>query len=96
MSIFLLPQIGNGMKPTYKMVQINNFTNNDDVRFVDTEDAFQVAEYKRDLSVTLSTAMTAYFSNETNVRKRQLVCDINGQSARKLRDVRRVRKLFRC
>lgn len=62
------------------MIQINNFTNNDDVRIVDAKGAFQVAEYKRDLSVTPSTAMTAYFSNEMNVRKRQLVCDIGKSS----------------
>lgn len=56
------------------MFQINNFTNNDDVRVLDTRGAFQVIEYMRDLSVTPSTAMTAYFCNEMNVRKRQLVC----------------------
>ncbi len=58
------------------MYQINNFMNNDDVRILDTKGAFQVIEYTRDLSVTPSTAMTAYFCNEMNVRKRQLVCSV--------------------
>ena len=59
------------------MVQINNFTNNDDVRIVDAKGAFQIVEYRRDLSVTPATAMTAFFCNEMNVRKRQLVCDVS-------------------
>lgn len=58
------------------MYQINNFMNNDDVRILDAKGAFQVVEYTRDLSVTPSTAMTAYFCNEMNVRKRQLVCSV--------------------
>lgn len=58
------------------MYKINNFQNNDDVRVLDEKGAFSVIEYKRDLSVTPSTAMLAFFCNEMNVRKRQLVCDL--------------------
>lgn len=58
------------------MYQINNFTNNDDVRILDTLGAFQVIEYKRDLSVTPGEAMVAYYCNEMNVRKRQVLCDV--------------------
>lgn len=58
------------------MFKINNFFNNDDVRILDSKGAFSVIEYVRDLSVTPSTAATAYFCNEMNVRKRQLVCDV--------------------
>lgn len=59
------------------MYQIRNFTDNDDVRIVDAKGAFQVVEYMRDLSVTPATAMTAFFSNQMNVRKRQLVCHLS-------------------
>ena len=59
------------------MYQIQNFTNNDDVRILDTLGAFQVIEYKRDLSVAPGEAMMAYFCNEMNVRKRQVVCDVS-------------------
>ena len=59
------------------MFNIKNFTDNDDVRVLDENGAFKIIEYKRDLSVTPSTAMGAYFCNEMNVRKRQLVCDLN-------------------
>ena len=58
------------------MIQIKNFTDNDDIRIVDTKGAFQVIEYKRDLSVLPQTAATAFFCAEMNVRKRQLVCDL--------------------
>lgn len=59
------------------MFRINNFTNNDDVNIVDQKGAFQIAEYKKDLSVNPQTAATAFFSSEMNVRRRQLVCDVS-------------------
>ena len=58
------------------MYQIRNFMDNDDVKVIDSKGAFSVVEYQRDLSVLPSTAMTAYYCNEMNVRKRQVVCDI--------------------
>lgn len=62
------------------MFQIKNFTDNDDVRTLQAMGPFQVIEYIRDLSVTPSTAQTAFFSNQMNVRKRQLVCDVGKAS----------------
>ena len=62
------------------MYQINNFTNNDDVRILDNRGPFSVVEYIRDLSVTPATAMTAYYCNQMNVRKRQLLCELNKTS----------------
>ena len=58
------------------MYQIRNFMNNDDVKVIDSLGAFSVIEYQRDLSVTPQTAMTAYYANQMNVRKRQVVCDV--------------------
>ena len=58
------------------MYQISNFTNNDDIRTLDKLGPFQVIEYQRDLSVTPSSAATAYFSSAMNVRKRQVLCDL--------------------
>ena len=62
------------------MYNINNFTNNDDVNILDEKGPFTVIEYKRDLSVTPETAMAAFFCNEMNVRKRQVVCDLEKAS----------------
>jgi len=59
------------------MFKINNFTNNDDVRVIDSQGAFTVVEYQRDLSVSPKEAMLAYFCNEMNVRKRQVICNID-------------------
>ena len=59
------------------MYEIKNFTNNDDVNILVEKGPFTVIEYKRDLSVTPSTAMAAYYCNEMNVRKRQVVCDLS-------------------
>lgn len=58
------------------MYQISNFTDNDDVKILSELGAFQVIEYQRDLSVTPSSAITAYYSAQMNVRKRQLVCHL--------------------
>ena len=59
------------------MYQINNFTNNDDIKVLDTLGAFTVVEYQRDLSVSPENAMQAYYCNAMNVRKRQVICDIS-------------------
>lgn len=59
------------------MYRISNFADNDDVKVLSELGAFQVIEYQRDLSVTPGSAITAYFSAQMNVKKRQLVCHLN-------------------
>ena len=59
------------------MFAIKNFVDNDDVRILGSMGPFTVVEYLKDLSVTPSTAMTAYYCNEMNVRKRQVICDLS-------------------
>ena len=59
------------------MYQIKNFFDNDDVKVIDSLGAFSVIEYRRDLSVTPEVAMHAYYCNEMNVRKKQVVCDVS-------------------
>lgn len=59
------------------MYQIKNFTDNDDMKVIDSMGAFSVLEYQRDLSVTPNSAALAYFCNEMNVRKRQVICDLS-------------------
>ena len=59
------------------MFTIKNFTDNDDIRTLETKGAFTVIEYLRDLSVTAADAQVAYFSNKMNVRKRQVICDVS-------------------
>jgi len=59
------------------MFNIKNFADNDDVKILDALGPFTVIEYQRDLSVMPSDAMMAYFCNEMNVRKRQVICDLS-------------------
>ena len=59
------------------MYQIQNFTNNDDIKILNQLGPFMVVEYQRDLSVMPHEAQTAFFCNEMNVRKRQVICDMS-------------------
>lgn len=60
------------------MYNVRNFLDNDDVKVLDAQGPFQVAEFQRDLSVTPSTAATAFFCSQMNVKQRQLVCTLAG------------------
>jgi len=60
------------------MYQINNFTNNDDIKIINALGPFTVVEYQRDLSVMPGNAQLAYYCNAMNVRKRQVICDVKG------------------
>jgi len=59
------------------MYTIKNFIENDHIKTLDTLGPFSVIEYTRDLSVMPGDAMLAYYCNEMNVRKRQVVCDLS-------------------
>lgn len=59
------------------MYQVTNFMDNDDLKILGKMGSFTVVEYQRDLSVSPATAMTAYYSAQMNVRKRQVVCDLS-------------------
>ena len=62
------------------MYSIGNFTNNDDVKVINKKGPFTVIEYTKDLSVTPETALGAYYCNEMNVRKKQVVCNLDGST----------------
>ncbi len=59
------------------MYTIRNFADNDDIKTLMEMGPFKVIEYQRDLSVMPSDAMLAYYCNEMNVRKRQVICDLS-------------------
>lgn len=58
------------------MYSVKNFFDNDDVKVINELGPFKVVEYQRDLSVVPSSAALAYYCNEMNVRKRQVVCQV--------------------
>ncbi len=63
-------------KEVYVMFKIKNFTDNDDIRVLGSMGPFTAIEYIRDLSVMPHNAQAAYFCNEMNVRKRQVICNV--------------------
>ncbi len=62
------------------MYQIINFTDNDDIRTLQEMGPFRVIEYTRDLSVAPQNAQEAYFCNEMNIRKRQVICTLGASN----------------
>ncbi len=60
------------------MYEIYNFLNNDDVKVIAQLGQFSVIQWDRDLSLTPWSAQMAYFSSKMNVRRRQLVAQLDG------------------
>ncbi len=58
------------------MFQVKNFMDNANVKTIGALGAFSVIEYQRDLSVRPGDAVMAYYCNEMNVRKRQVICSL--------------------
>lgn len=63
------------------MYQLNNFFDNKNMKVIAEKGNFKVFEHERDLSVSPANAVTAYYSSEMNVRKRQVFITLNGTSA---------------
>ena len=59
------------------MYQLDNFTDNDDIKIIGSLGPFTVIEYQRDLSVMPGNAQLAYYCNAMNVRKRQVICELS-------------------
>ena len=62
------------------MVQVNNLFNNQNINKIAEMGCFHVYEHQKDLSVTPATATTAYFMQEMNCKKRQVLCTLNGNA----------------
>lgn len=63
------------------MYKLNNLYDNQNMKMIAEKGAFQVFEHEKDLSVSPSNAITAYFSSEMNVRRRQVLINLDGNSA---------------
>lgn len=62
------------------MIRLCNFENNPNLKEVAQAGCFKVYEHQKDLSVSPQSASVAYFMNEMNLRKRQVLCMLNGNS----------------
>lgn len=59
------------------MYKIKNLINNETARTTEKKGGIRVIEYLSDLSVDPSYAVTSYFSSKMNVRKRQVLIELN-------------------
>lgn len=59
------------------MFKFKNLLNNENVKVIEKQGAFRVLEYQTDLSVNPYSAVTSYFAHKMNIRKRQVLIEIN-------------------
>ncbi len=59
------------------MYKIKNLLKNENVRTLEKKEGMRVIEYVNDLSVTPYSSVNAYFSNKMNVRKKQVLIEVN-------------------
>lgn len=62
------------------MITCNNLYDNGNMLKINELGGVKVFEHQRDLSVSAGTAMQAYFAAEMNVKKRQVLIELNGNS----------------
>ena len=59
------------------MISIKNLFENDDVKVIERRENISVIEYQRDVSVNKSSAINEYFASKMNVRRRQVLIELN-------------------
>jgi uncharacterized protein (AIM24 family) len=62
------------------MIRTNLFQNTEAHKIVDNVGCFSVLEFERDISVNPEASEIAYFASKMNVRKRQVIANLQGQS----------------
>lgn len=62
------------------MIQLKNCKNNPNMKKIAELGCYEVYEHQKDLSVDPTSASVAYFMHEMNFRKRQVLCNLNGNS----------------
>jgi uncharacterized protein (AIM24 family) len=62
------------------MVKCKNLYENKNIEIIESKGNVKVLEYKKDLSVSTANAMASYFASEMNVRKRQVLIELKGNS----------------
>ncbi len=62
------------------MIKSNNLFNNANMREIDSKDGIHVFEFQKDLSVSPENSIVAYYSAEMNIKKRQVLIELNGRT----------------
>lgn len=63
-------------------IMVKNLDNNPNIVKIDELGCFSVYEYQKDISVNPGSAVAAYFMQEMNYRKRQVLCNLNGNAVK--------------
>lgn len=64
------------------MITINNLFNNKNIVQIESAGNFVTFEHKNDLSVDPFSASTNFFMKEMNIKKRQVLCKLNGSAVK--------------
>ena len=64
------------------MIQYNNIFNNDNFKCIAQGGPYYIYEHQEDLSVSPGTASMAYFMKEMNVKRRQVLIQLNNNAVR--------------
>ena len=75
-------QVGESQQSTAVPINVKNLKNNPNIVQTDTLGCFEVFEFQKDVSVNPSYAPIAYFMQEMNFRKRQVLCNLNGNAVK--------------
>lgn len=59
------------------MFQVNNLFNNENMVCINNIGQYKVFEHQKDLSVSTASAVQAYYAAEMNVRRRQVLVELN-------------------
>lgn len=62
------------------MIQVNNLHNNENIKKIAELGCYEVFEHQKDMSNNPAAAATAYFMHKMNCKKRQVLCNLNGNS----------------
>ena len=60
--------------------KVNNVLNNSNLKLIEQAGCFSVFEHQKDLSTSVELASVSYFMHEMNIRKRQVLAQLNGNS----------------
>lgn len=61
------------------MFRIENLLNNKNIKTIEKKEGMRILEHANDLSVTPYSATSSYFASKMNVRKRQVLIEINNK-----------------
>ena len=64
------------------MIKVNNLHDNKNMEKIAQLGCYEVFEYQKDLSVNPSSASVAYFMNKMNFKKRQVLCNLDGNAVK--------------